>query len=167
MFFDKEFEFIGRHATYCRFLKEGIGAFKTYKDIYAISAIIGFINGKRADRDTKKEDGKTVQPASILPGEMQNIRPRLAFVYRLMMLLEPIENGDLKMYQDRTFRDDADYEKHPERLKANLQLFNSYVLGGIEILYDMFKECKTKKDAVNVLSEYLFDFYEDNALLPE
>ena len=83
------------------------------------------------------------------------------------MLLEPIKDGEIKDYQDRTFKDDANAERNPERLRENLETFNAYARGGLEFLYDKFKDCKSKKEAVNVLNDYLIEFYEDTNLIQE
>jgi hypothetical protein len=160
MLFDKEFEFKGKHATYCRFLKDEIKLFKTFREVYTVSAIIGFLNTSKSKKDDEK-----VQPASVLPSELAQKRPALTYIYRLMMLLDNADGYSIKDYQDRTFRDDADADAHPEKLAANMETFNAYALGGIEILYDVFKDCKTKKDTVNTLNDYLLDFYADNGLL--
>ena len=160
MLFDKEFEFKGKHAEYCRFLRNDIGLFKTYREIYTASAIIGFLNSKSA----KKNDEK-VQSASILPSELAQKRTILTYIYRLIMLLDEKENYTIKDYQDRTFRDDANADENPEKLIANMEIFNSYARGGIEILYDKFKDCKTKKETVNTLNDFLIDFFEDVGLI--
>ena len=81
------------------------------------------------------------------------------------MLLDPVDGFTINDYQNRTFRDDAESEKAPEKIKSNMEIFNSYANGGIEILYDLFKDCKEKKDTVNVLYEFLYDFYSENNLL--
>lgn len=159
MLFDKEFEFRGKYANYCRFLRNDISLFKTYREIYTISAIVGFINStKGAESDEK------VQSASILPSELAQKRTSLTFIYRLMMLLDEKEGFSIEDYQNRTFRDDAETES-PEKLKKNMELFNAYALGGLEIIYDKFKDCKTPKDTVNTLHEFLSEFFEDNELL--
>ena len=165
MLFDKEFEFQGKHANYCRFLKDEINLFRTFREAYTVSAIVGFINSSKSERDVKKKDEEKVQPASVLPSELAQRRPALTYIYRLMMLLEPIPNGDIKQYQDRTFRDDADASKNPEKLAENMRLFNSYVLGGIEIIHERFKDCKSKKDTANTLYEFLTEFFEDNGFI--
>ena len=158
MLFEKEFEFKGKHATYCRFLKNDIELFKTFREVYTVSAIVGFLNATKGKKDDEK-----VQPASILPSELAQKRPTLTYIYRLIMLLEQTDGFEIKDYQDRTFRDDA--EESSGKLLANMEMFNSYALGGLEILYDKFKDCKSKKDTVNTLNEFLLDFYADNALL--
>ena len=162
MLFDKEFEFKGKHATYCRFLKDEIALFKTFREAYTISAIVGFLYGTKIKPDSEK-----TQPASILPSELAQKRADLTFIYRLIMLLDPVEGFTVKDYQDRTFRYDAESDKYPEKLKANMELFNSYAIGGLEILYDRFKDCTEKKDTVNELYDFLNEFYIDNNLLSE
>ncbi len=160
MLFDKEYEFKGKHATYCRFLRDEVKLFKTFREIYAASAIIGYLFSSKSKSDSEK-----VQPASILPSELAQKRSDLTFIYRLIMLLDPVDGFTINDYQNRTFRDDAESEKAPEKIKSNMEIFNSYANGGIEILYDLFKDCKEKKDTVNELYEFLYDFYSENNLL--
>lgn len=159
MLFDSEFEFVGKHATYCRSLKEEIGLFTTFREAYMISAIVGFLNGSKGIKDYTEK----VQPASILPSELSKQRSNLINIYRYIMLLEDTPGFSIDDYKTRTFKDDSD-EESPEKVKQNMDLFNSYVLGGIEILYDKFKECSTKKDVVNTLNELLEQFVDDNEL---
>lgn len=159
--FDKEFEFKGKHAGYVRFLKDEIGLFKTYREAYTISAIVGFLNANKALRDSTEK----VQPASVLPGEMVQKRTELTLIYRLMMLLDNVDDFTIDDYKNRAFRDDADVDEHPEKFKNNMELFNSYVLGGLEIIYDKFQACNDKSSTVNMLYDYLMDFFEDNNLI--
>ena len=48
-----------------------------------------------------------------------------------------------------------------------MELFNSYVRGGLEILYDKFKDCEDVNDYSNTLYELVNDFAEDNGLTIE
>lgn len=163
MLFDKEFEFKGKHAVYCRFLKNEINLFKTFREAYTTSAIVGYIYGKKSLKDNEEK----VQPASILPSELAQKRAQLTYIYRLIMLLDESDNLSIEECQNRTFRYDADVEEHPERLAENMELFNSYVLGGIEILYDRFKDCRDTKETVNELHDFLTEFYEDYNLVDD
>lgn len=159
MLFDKEFEFVGKHATYCRALKDEISLFSTFRETYMISAIVGFLYGAKSEKDTTEK----VNPASILPSELAKQRLNLRNIYRYIMLLEETEGFSIDDYKARTFKDDAE-DEDPEKIKRNMEIFNSYVLGGIEILYDRFKDCDSKKNVVNVLNEFLEDFVTDNEL---
>lgn len=160
MLFDKEFEFVGKHATYCKALKQDIGLFNTNREAYMISALVGFLYGEKAERDLIEK----VQPTSILPSELIKQRKNLTNIYRFIMLLEENPTFTIEDYKNRTFRDDAE-DEDPEKVKRNMDIFNSYVLGGIEILYDKFKECTTKKETANQLYEFLSEFVEDNKLV--
>lgn len=158
--FDKEFEFKGKHATYVRFLKDEIGLFKTFREAYTICAIVGFINSTREKPDTTNK----LQSASVLPGEMVQKRAELTLIYRLIMLLDNNEAFTIDDYKNRAFKDDAD-EDNKEKFKNNMDLFNSYALGGLEIIYDKFQSCEDKSSTVNTLFEFLSDFFEDNGMI--
>lgn len=160
MLFDKEFEFEGKHATYCRALNDEIGLFTTFRETYMLSAIVGFLYGSKACKDTTEK----VQPASILPSELSKQRLNLRNIYRYIMLLEETPGLTIDDYKSRAFKDDSEDES-PEKLKKNMEIFNSYVLGGIEIIYDKFKECTSKKDVVNLLNDFLENFVSENELI--
>ena len=53
------------------------------------------------------------------------------------MLLGDATTLDQQARIDRAFRDDAN-EEEPEKLQENLELFNSFVRGGIEEMYEEF-----------------------------
>ncbi len=157
MLFDKEFEFVGKHATYCRALRDEISLFSTFRETYMISAIVGFLYGAKSEKDTTEK----VPTASIFPNDFTKQRSNLRNIYRYIMLLEETKGFSIDDYKSRTFKDDAD-DEDPEKVKKNMEIFNSYVLGGIEILYNKFKDCNSKKDTVNALNDFLDDFVKDN-----
>jgi hypothetical protein len=159
--FDKEVEFNGKHATYIRFLRDSIGLFKTFREAYVVCTVVGFINGRKSSKDSSEK----VQPASILPSELAKQRSNLMFVYRLIMLLEGPEDMDIKERQDRAFRYDAEGDVNAVKLSQNMECFNAYAMGGLEIIYEEFKDCTNQKDTVNKLHEYLLKFFEDNSLI--
>lgn len=50
----------------------------------------------------------------------------------------------------------------PEALKENIDVFHSYVSGGIEVLYEKFAEdCTTKDDYINKIYEVVSSFEKD------
>lgn len=150
--FDNEIEFKGKYATMVRFLKEEIGLFTTFREAYVISAIVGFINNSQEMGELNEK----VQPASIFPNELNKRKPDLRFIYRLIMLLKEEEDFTLDDYKNRTFRDDP--EDNAEVLKSNMLIFNSFACGGLEYLYEKFKDCSRLDDTVNVLYEFLHQF---------
>ena len=159
--FDNEIEFNGKYATMVRALKEEIGLFGTLREAYVIAAIIGFLN----DRNMTEDKQEKVQPASIFPTELVKRKKDLRFIYRLIMMLKEEEKFTLDDYKDRAFREDP--EENLENMKQNMRVFNSYVCGGIEYLYELFENCNRNEDTVDVLYEFLHRFSIDVGLIDE
>ncbi len=157
--FDNEIEFTGKYATMVRFLKEDLGLFSTFREAYVTASIIGFLNNREYTDDNQEK----VQPASIFPNELNKRKPDLRFIYRLIMLLKEEENYTLEDYKNRTFRDDP--EENMDVLKRNMEIFNSFACGGIEYLYDKFRDCDRVEDTVDTLYELLHKFSVDVGLI--
>ena len=93
----------------------------------------------------RDEENKT----RIFRDKMLDDRPQLLFNYRNLMLLNG-EKWDSEERMDIAFRmDDKDKER-----KAYDELYNSYVLGGVEVLYERIFDNASKPE------EYLMNFYE-------
>ena len=74
------------------------------------------------------------------------------------MLLDKTSEIDSTERVNRTFRYDSDKEKEAE-FQNNLELFNSYVRGGIEQMYEEFTSgCSTRDDYLNKVYEIMTDF---------
>lgn len=150
--FDNEVEFIGKYATMARFLKEEIGLFSTFREIYVASAIIGFIN----NCEESKDNSEKVQAASIFPNELGKRKKDLRFIYRLIMLLKEEPGFTIDDYKNRAFRDDP--EEHMETLRENMLIFNSCACGGLEFIYNKFVDCNRTEDVVDKLYEFVHGF---------
>lgn len=160
--FDNEIEINGKYATMARFLKEDAGVFATFREAYIISAIVGFLNKAKETKDTSDK----VQAASIFPNELSKRKTDLKLLYRIIMLVEDTPGFTIEDYMNRAFRDDAE-EGNKDKLKVNMNLFNSYVCGGLEVLYDKFKDLDKIDDIVNILYEYVHAFIVDIGLLDD
>lgn len=156
--FNNEVEFTGKYATYARFLRDEIGLFQTFREVYVLGAIIGFMNNRC---ETPDNDPK-VQSASIFPNELSKRKIDLRFIYRVIMLLK--EEGDytLEDYMNRAFRDDP--EENPEVYKQNMQIFNSYACGGAEYLYETFQGENGIDAVVDRLYQFLHELSVDVGL---
>ena len=154
--FDKEYNFRGQYGQYCRTLnsREGVGLFKTNREAYVFSSIIGFLSNERSEDVVYNQE---IQHATILPSELAKQRENLRLIYHLIMLLKEEPNFTLEDYKNRTFRDEAD-EEHPEKLENNMKLFNSYAEGGIEYLYEKFEHCQNTGEVVDELYQFVSDF---------
>ncbi|MBP7174625.1 MAG: hypothetical protein KBA53_00210 [Thermoclostridium sp.] len=148
--FERDYELKGKHATYTKYLRDTAGLFVRFIDVYMVAAVIGFLHGRRAERDTGGNDA-----AKMFADLFIVERDKLEFIYRLIMLLDTTTGLTADQRVDRAFRDDT----NEEAMKRNMLLFNSYVLGGMEILYEKFStNCTTSDDYINALFVYVTGF---------
>ena len=160
--FENEVEFKGKYATYVRFLKDDIGLFPTFREAYTTAAVIGYLN----NCDETADDSEKVQAASIFPNELIKRKADLRFLYRVIMLTKDEPGFSIEDYMNRTFRDDSD-EESTDKLKNNMAIFNRYACGGLEFLYDKFKDLDKTEDVVNTLYEYIHDYIVGIGLLED
>lgn len=148
--FDREYYFYGKHADMVKKLtakwNDEIGAsvFERNLDVYEVAPIIGWIYNRKAEVE-RDENNKT----RVFRDKMLDDRPQLLFNYRNLMLLNG-EKLDSEERMDIAFHmDDKDEER-----KTYDELYNSYVLGGVEVLYERIFGNESKPE------EYLMNFYE-------
>lgn len=162
--FENEIEFTGKYATYVRYLKDEAHIFNTYRDVYVMGAILGFLEGKKGTIDAKDDN---VDPASIFPAQLAKFKQELKFIYRIIMLLDESDKLSLEDRKNRAFRDDP--EENKETIKANMALFNDYVCGGVEYLYSQF-ELNDPDDLtakIKKLNEFLYVLSIKNHLIED
>ena len=106
-------------------------------DVYINAAIVGFRYNRKQPKD--KSTAFKDQKSTIFAEQMIKEGSTLEFIYRLILLLENSNSNSLEDRINRAFRDDS-LEDISGRHKENMELFNSYVLGGIEILYEKLLE---------------------------
>ena len=158
--FDKEYDVLGKHALYVRQLSRGIkingqGLFERYLDVYLNGAIFGLLYNRTAKRDTSPDQ------ANIPASAFNTSRNDCIFLYRLVMLLEQTTNATPDERINRAFRHDAD-ETMKDKLEVNMNLFHSYVLGGIEVLYEKYTDgCTTEEDYMERIYTLMRDFQEE------
>ena len=134
--------------------------FNRMVDVLECAAIIGFCFNRRVTEiDDDSDDGIS---GEINAKTIINESSRLQFIYRLILLnddkIKPnfyeemsIEDSIIKSKVDITFRFDSD----PTKNKEYMDLFNSYVMGGIDILSEKFANVKTREDAVEVMNDLI------------
>lgn len=129
--FDKTIVIKGKHGAYANALKEN-GFFPRIIDVYTNAAIIGFIHNRKGTKDNDSEF-KNVE-TKINFEQVNNELAHFILTYRLILLLDNQKELDLDSRINRAFKDDS--LENQENHIANFKVFNSYVLGGIEILYE-------------------------------
>lgn len=141
----------GKYATYLKYLsqktekndrKEKVaGVFERMIDVYMTAAIVGVNFGlRRDDENTGSDTAKLF--ADVVNREQDN----LISIFRIVMLVD----NSTGLSADEKIRRAFKTPDTPE----NMKLFNAYVRGGIEWLYEQFTSGATTKE------EYLAKIYE-------
>lgn len=166
MFFDKEYSFKGKHAKYVMELSKAI--FKRNVDVLILAPVLGMIYNRTADEDTSSEFVSV--NTKIFAEQMVKEQEKILFNYRLCMLFD--ENVDNKTKIDNSFRYYNEFE-NKEVFEKNISRYNSYILGGVEILYELmikenrefngnnYDDVKYKKSIINDVTEFILNYQKD------
>lgn len=140
-FFKKQFEFKGKHS---RMVSELCVAndfentfFRRVIDVYVFAAIIGI----RLDRKAS-EDYSPVETKSIFPEQMINAKEDLDFIMQMMIMLDSCSGTTAEDRVREAFRGAQTKEEY-DRLMG---IFNDYVRGGVEELYERLVVRKPDSD---------------------
>ena len=137
--FDTNVTIRGKHATYLKFLCEktkllrkknsqnGAGVFKRYIDVFLVAPLFGVMKNIRSDEDKSNDDKVNIFAEQIIK-EQRN----LEFVYQIVLL----NDNSKKLSPDEKI--DLIFKKN-----GDIDLFMSYVRGGIEYLYEYFTDGAT------------------------
>lgn len=151
--FDREYSFRGIHAEKVNKLTakfdESTKLFDRNFDVYIMAPIVGFLYGRKADIDKSTDETAKIFP-DILMREKQN----LMFNYRLIMLLDKNNEPELEKRIDKAFRL---YEK--EEAKPDEELYEQYVRGGVDVLYEkLIDNATTSEDYLKNLYDFMEEF---------
>ena len=150
--FDKEYYFKGIHAEYVNNLTKEYDdmkhcLFKRNYDVYLLAPIIGFLYQRKSELNSQKE----YKPTSIFGDMLIKNIDDLMFNYRLIMLLDKNYEPDIEKRVEKAFRGDNNEE--------DINLYESYVRGGVEVLYEKLMKDVTSPDGYVVrLYEFLEEF---------
>lgn len=147
--FDKEYIFYGKHAMMVKRLTSklsdqiGTSLFNTNYDVYRIAPVIGWVYNRKATIE------KTGENTKIFADKMIREKDSTVFNYRTLMCLA-CSHMNLEEEQNIVFKlDDKDEERKPYD-----ELFDAYVLGGVEVIYEKIFTGAT------TVEEYLMNMYE-------
>lgn len=159
--FDKEYRFKGSHAIKVVKLTGAFDSlskaqlFKRNVDVYTNAPLIGFLYGRLSESDTEKnpETGQ-VYDAHIMGDRVIGSKEELLFNFRMIMLLDKEYEPNPEKRLNKAFR-------HVGEDPADEERFDSYVRGGIDVLYShLIENAESPSDYINNLYEFLEDFYE-------
>lgn len=154
MIFSGEYSFRGSHADKvirltAAFDKKNNQLFKRNLDVYLLAPIVGFLYQRTADLD-RSSDSNT----KIFPQQISNEQSAMWQTYRLIMLLDKRNDPDFDNRVDKAFRN---YSKLQPQ-DSDAQLYESYVRGGIDVLYEKLIETARSEDDY---LKNLYDFMEE------
>lgn len=153
--FDKQYRFSGKHAEMVNKLTAVFDAdaksklFERNVDVYINAPLIGFLYNRKAKKDSATSNDATQQ--NVFPEQMINSSDLLKYNLKLILLLDTSYEPDQAIRLDKAFRKLGADEN-------DLALFDEYVLGGVEVLYEKLMEGASSS------TEYLgrmYDFLEE------
>ena len=163
--FEQDYNIVGKHASYLKYLAKknaqedsdgnmkSAMIFERYIDVYMNAAVWGLLYERTAKVDNASKDR-----ARIYADAYARERDTCVFLFRLVMLLEKKTNASQQERIDRAFRYDTQIGKE-EEMKTCLDLFHSYVRGGIEVLYERLTDgCSERDDYVTRIYELMSQF---------
>lgn len=166
--FERDYTITGKHATYLKFLavknsKDDEDAvttsariFERYIDVYMNGAIWGLLYLKTVPKDTTSDDRARIY-ADAYAKEQDNC----IFLYRMVMLLDKSAELTTEERLNRAFRYDSQPDK-ADVLAENMELFHSYVRGGIELMYEQFTDgCTSREDYLEKIHDIVETFSKE------
>lgn len=158
--FDKQYRFKGRHAYRVLQLTNAFDSlskaqlFNRNIDVYMNAPLIGFLYGRRADKDNAKNpQTNEVYDNSIMGDRVMLSGDELRFNFWLIMLLDSDYEPDESKRIDKAFRDLGKNKDDEER-------FESYVRGGVDVLYEKLVDEDSPLDS-EYITHRLYDFLND------
>lgn len=151
--FDKQYRFTGTHAEKVNALTaifdEAAKAklFDRNLDVYINAPIIGFLHKRKGVKNTNSE----ISDQNIFPEQMRDNAELLKYIFRLILILDTENEPNEELRMDKAFKTFGDDE-------SDLALFDAYVLGGVEVLYE--KLIEGSNDPTEYVNR-MYDFVEE------
>lgn len=152
--FDKQYRFTGSHAERVNALTavfdEAAKAklFERNVDVYINAPIVGFLHKRKA---TKNSNG-AIADQNVFPEQMRDNAELLKYIFRLILILDAEHEPNEEKRMDKAFKHFGDDE-------VDLALFDSYVLGGVDVLYEKLIEGVTNPaEYVNRMYDFVEEF---------
>lgn len=159
--FEGDYTISGIHATYVKYLVNDAKAFERYIDVYMTAAAMGCLYDKRSTMTASTDR------ARIYADAFSHEREKCIELFRTIILADTSKtwSADERTKICFKYRDEKVENAIPSItneevgiMKEAMDLFNSYVIGGIEILYETFYSPTTNiDDAVDYAYKTVFD----------
>ena len=154
MLFQGQYWFYGTHAEKVKRLTSEFDSnkqklFSYNHEIYQLAPIVGYLYNCKSllNKDNNID-------TSIFPEQISSHRHIFLFNYQLIMLLDKENEPNFDIRIDKAFRYFG-----TDKAKDDEELFESYVRGGIDILYEkLIEPSKSPDDYIKNLYEFVNDF---------
>lgn len=131
--------------------------FNTYIDAYILCPLIGYQYSRKG-----VIDNSIPGDAGMLSEVIIKRQNELKFIYQIIMLSdeESEPDPDKRIYRATTFSEEKPEDR--EMIKNNMKIFNSYFLGGLEVMHEQFvDQCITDDDYLKRIFDYVRQFDEE------
>lgn len=175
--FDADFRITGKHANYWKDVCELAGnvpdrdehnnfkIFNAYIDAYILCPLIGYQYSRKGTIDNSVEGN-----AGMLADVFKKRRGELKFVYQILMLIDEESEPDIEKRVHRAFTFSEKTAEDVKFINENMNIYNSYFLGGLEILHEQFvDQCLNDDDYLQKMFEFArnFDQEQNSSLIKE
>jgi hypothetical protein len=159
--FKNAMSFKGKHAEYLRFLSPNKSQdeetkqskkyylFDSYIKTFIVCTILGLKNGVKSEEDNSSKDSNN---SYIKESMIFKYQEKLEYVYHMVILLDNREKPPKECVELAFSTDEA-------QIQQNIETVYSYFRGGIELVYEKFKDMELKSDDEFV--DMVWDFIED------
>jgi len=154
MLFQGQYWFYGTHAYKVKRLVAEFNGnkqklFSYNHEVYQLAPIVGYLYNRKTplNKDSNID-------TSIFPDQISSHRDIFLFNYQLIMLLDKEYEPNLEIRIDKAFRFFG-----TAKAKDDEELYESYVRGGIDVLFEKLIEPSTSSDKyVHNLYDFVNDF---------
>lgn len=132
-FFKKQIELTGKHARMAKELwqrdNQEATYFKRLIDLYKMAPAVGYLSERKAAKDTSTEETATIF--------VEQINREKEFLENSMTMVLMAEYADSGLYQkEEAVKEAFRGPQTQEAYDRCMAIFDSYVRGGIEVLYE-------------------------------
>lgn len=132
-FFKKQISVTGKHANMAKAIwqkdngKESY--FRRFVDLYKLAPVVGYLADRKAEKDMSFAEDATVFLEQVLKE-----REELETILQMLLMVEYTDCG--RYTQEEAVKKVFRGPKTEEEFKECMDLFDGYVRGGIEVLYE-------------------------------